>query len=271
MTHRLWGAQNLCRRSFSRLILRARSQFLTVEYKQKGTHEAVKMKPYALALLMLTSIAGAEPFVDATTAHARKDYATAFMIFQSLATQGIAQAQFNLGLMYAQGQGVVQDDEEAVKWYKLAGAQGQVSALHNLCVMYANGRGVVQDYAVAGKWFKLAARQGQVSAQFILALMYQAGQGMEQDYAEAARWFRLAATQGHTPAQVILGLMYLQGQGVIQDYVLAHMWFSLASMKGDRDAVQGRDIAARNMTSQQIGAAQKLARDCPARNFIRCN
>jgi TPR repeat protein len=62
--------------------------------------------------------------------------------------------------MYAKGQGVVQDDVEAVKWYKLAAAQENAAAQYNLGLMYYKGRGVAQDYIQAYMWSNLAAMSG---------------------------------------------------------------------------------------------------------------
>ena len=70
------------------------------------------------------------------------------MIFDELkplAEQGIAEAQYNLGLMYSNGQGVPRDDEEAVKWYRLAAEQGFAESQTNLGLMYGTGRGVEQE------------------------------------------------------------------------------------------------------------------------------
>ena len=58
-------------------------------------------------------------------------------------------AQYNLGIMYAKGQGVPQDYAEAVKWYRLAADQGIPTAQNNLGFMYAKGEGVPQDYSEA--------------------------------------------------------------------------------------------------------------------------
>jgi TPR repeat protein len=66
-------------------------------------------------ILMLVSAAVAEPFDEATRAHHRGDYATAFRLFRPLAEQGIAAAQYNLGLMYDKGHGVTQDYVQAHK------------------------------------------------------------------------------------------------------------------------------------------------------------
>ena len=60
------------------------------------------------------------------------------------------------------------------------------------------------------------------------------------------------------------------GQGVPMDDVRAHMWFNLAAVKGDANAVKSRDLAAKLMNAQQIAEAQKLARECQARNFKGC-
>jgi TPR repeat protein len=65
--------------------------------------------------------------------------------------------------------------------------------------------------------------------------------------------------------------MYAKGQGVVQDDTRAHMWYNLAATGGDSVAVKSRDIIAAKMTPQQIAEAQKLARECQARNFKNCD
>ena len=56
------------------------------------------------------------------------DYETVLKGLRTPAEQGDAEAQFNLGVMYANGEGVTQDDKEAVKWYRLAAEQGNAEA-----------------------------------------------------------------------------------------------------------------------------------------------
>jgi clan AA aspartic protease (TIGR02281 family) len=87
----------------------------------------------------------------------RGNYGDALRIFRTLADQSNARAQFNLGIMYANGHGVVQDDEEALKWYRLAAEQNDVDAQNNLGVMYLRGRGVPRDNVRAHMWFSLAS------------------------------------------------------------------------------------------------------------------
>lgn len=77
-----------------------------------------------------------------------------------VAEQGDAAAQYNLGVMYDQGQGVRQDYVQAVQWYRKAAEQGHAVAQYNLGSMYDQGQGVRQDYAQAVGWFRKAAEQG---------------------------------------------------------------------------------------------------------------
>jgi len=137
--------------------------------------------------------------------------------------------------------------------------------------MYRNGDGGVQDYAEAMKWYKLAEAQGNAMAQSSIGDMYREGKGVVQDYAEAVKWYRLAAAQGGASAQYNLGMMSATGAGVVQDYVQAHMWWNLAAVGGVQLAVKGRDMIASMMTPQQIAEAQKLAKECQARNFKNCD
>ena len=55
------------------------------------------------------------------------------------AAQGNAAAQYNLGVMYANGEGVPKDDAQAVQWYRKAAEQGDAKAQYKLGVMDANG------------------------------------------------------------------------------------------------------------------------------------
>jgi TPR repeat protein len=149
-----------------------------------------------------------------------------------------------------------------VKRYRLAAEQGDATAQFNLGLIYKEGQGVLlQDYKEAARWFRLAAEQGHASAQFNLGFMYDNGQGEPQDYKEAVKWDRLAAEQGNEAAQNNLGRMYPEGLGVPRDYIQAHMWFNLAGVNNDATAIENRDMVARKMTPGQIAEAQRLARE----------
>ena len=128
----------------------------------------------ALITMMLVLLAGpvaAGPFEDGLSAYNRQDYATALRTWRPLADQGDADAQYNLGVMYANGQGVPKDDVQAVKWYRLAADQGDADAQALLGIAYADGQGVPKDYVQAVKWYRLAADQGYAKAQSNLGFM----------------------------------------------------------------------------------------------------
>ena len=100
-------------------------------------------------------------------------------------------SRFNLGFEYYQKE----DYEAALVWFKLAAEQGFANALYNLGVMYDQGQGVAQDYKEAVRWYRKAAEQGHASSQFILGSMYDDGRGVPQDYFQAHLWYNLAASQ----------------------------------------------------------------------------
>ena len=83
-----------------------------------------------------------------------------FNQMQRWANQGIAEAQFNLGLIYDNGEGVQQDYSKAAQWYEKAANQGMPDAQFNLGLMYYNGKGVRQNTATAKEWFGKACDNG---------------------------------------------------------------------------------------------------------------
>jgi hypothetical protein len=99
-----------------------------------------------------------------------QNYTLALAWFREAAQQGVAGAQFNLGVMYAAGRGVARDEAEATLWYHEAAEQGNVAAQNNLGAMYQTGQGVPQDDAQALAWYRKAAdRAGRRTAQALQA------------------------------------------------------------------------------------------------------
>jgi TPR repeat protein len=80
---------------------------------------------------------------------------------------------------------------------------------YNFGWMYEHGRGAPQEDEEAVKWYRLAADQGDADAQFILGEMYMEGNGVSEDFEESMRWCRLAADQGHAKAKGRLALLAL--------------------------------------------------------------
>ncbi len=115
-------------------------------------------------LVFMLAVSGCADYQAGLDAYNRGDYDTALKEFRLAAEQGDAQAQFKLGVMYDEGQGVAQDYEEAARWFRLAAEQGHALAQNNLGVVYGKGQGVKQDYVIAHKWTNLASMQGYENA-----------------------------------------------------------------------------------------------------------
>ena len=114
------------------------------------------------------------------------------------------------------------DYTSAIKEFIKAADQGDAAAQYRLGILYHNGQGVPQDYAQAATWYRKAADQGNALAQSNLGVLYDNGQGVPQDYAQATAWYRKAADQGNALAQSNLGVLYYNGQGVPQSNVIAY-------------------------------------------------
>lgn len=182
-----------------------------------------------------TTSAWAQDFRKGFEAYKQKDYAAAMREWRPLAEQGDADAQLMLGRLYEWGRGVVKNKNEAIKWYRLA--------------------------AEGGDW----------RGQDWMANAYFIGVGVPIDEKEAVKWWHLAAEQGSGGAQYQLGLSYSLGQGVVQDKVKGLMWLDVAILNGfEKVASDERGNFARGMTRSQIAEAQKLARECVAKNYKGC-
>ena len=113
--------------------------------------------------LLCTAVAApvmAQDFEKGWAAYNAGDYETALQEWRPLAEHGDAEAQTNLGLMYATGSGVLQDYAEAVDWYRKAADQGRADAQTNLGNMYDTGRGVSQDAVLAHMWYNIGGANG---------------------------------------------------------------------------------------------------------------
>ena len=83
----------------------------------------------ALIILFATRAGFAGPLEDATAAYDNGNYSIAFSLFRSLAAQGNQNAQYDLGVMYANGWGVPQDYIQVHMWLNLAATSGDADAI----------------------------------------------------------------------------------------------------------------------------------------------
>lgn len=137
--------------------------------------------------------------------------------------------------------------------------KGDVDAQFRLGSIYFNGDGVPENRKEAVKWLRKAAEQGHSFAQYALGHLYAKGESVPEDDKEAVKWYRKAAEQGHANAQNNLGRMFYNGEGVPGNYAEAYKWFNLAAAQGDELAKKNKANIARKMTPQQIAEAQRLS------------
>jgi len=224
----------------------------------------------------------------------------AFARIKANADKGDAEAQLQLGLLYASGAGVARDVVKAAKWQRKAAEQGLPRAQYQMGLDYANGEGVKISQTEAANWFRKAAEQGMVEAQYEIGLCCLSGRGVRESGTEAVDWFRKAAVKGFVPSEYQLGNCYLQGTGVPKDIeggikrirgaaesglaaaqnklgtcyqkglgvpkdeVQAYKWFALSAAQDDEHALDIKVSLATlesRLTKEQIAEAQRLARD----------
>jgi len=230
-----------------------------------------------------------------TEAFRNKNYSKAFREWKAAAESGQAEAQFDLGVLYAQGLGVERDLMEAMRWYRQAAEQGNAAAQFALGQMYSRGwgtprdevdalrwfqmandpnsdgpptdwavvdtYGIKQDQEQAAYWYEKAAQQGHVEAQFYLGRLYATGQGVRRDEEQALRWIRAAASQGYGPAEARFGMRYASGSGIGQDHRLAYFWLTLAFLRGDKSVEKLRSIEASKLTADVVAATDQAAQN----------
>jgi TPR repeat protein len=112
------------------------------------------------------------------------------------------------------------------------------------------------EFATAVSLLRPLAEAGEPAAQYNLGILYENGGGVEQDYVEAAYLYGLAARQGHGGAQMNLGALYGNGRGVVRDFSEAFIWLSLASAQGNPEAPELRDLAAGQLSAEELTAAR---------------
>ncbi len=186
-----------------------------------------------------------------------KDTQKAIHWLQLAASQGDRDALARLGKIYA----LQKKYTLAEPLLRQAAEQGQASAQYNLAVLYANGWGLPEDQELALRWYYKAAEQGHPAAQFNLGVMHENGQGIPADYKEAFRWYDKAARQGDADAQANLGRLYFQGKGTPRDKLLAYAWFSAAAEQGVENAKKNKAYVFNKLSTENRLKADHLAKE----------
>lgn len=128
-------------------------------------------------------------------------YSKAVPLLEELAEkQGHADAQYDLGLFYSNGRGVIQDDNKAMKYFRSSANNGNADAQYFVGGCYFSGQRVPQSAAEGVKYYLLAANQEHSDALFGLGVCYYNGLGVKKDKKKAKEYYQLAADQKHSKA-----------------------------------------------------------------------
>jgi uncharacterized protein len=178
-------------------------------------------------------------------AYRRGDIGNAVREWTAAAQKGDANAQVNLGVLYAKGKGVKQDSGEAMNLYTLAAEQGNPWGQYLLGEMYAKGWGLPENNAQTMRLGEMLATQGNSEAAAAAGTLSATGigYGLEVDEPLAAYYFRLAALHGLPIAGFRLGQMLAEGRGVKRNQAEAFHWYSSAAEHGDAQAAGALSLA----------------------------
>ncbi|MCC6919216.1 MAG: sel1 repeat family protein [Alphaproteobacteria bacterium] len=190
-------------------------------------------------------------------------YEEAIAIWLPLANDGDASAQFNIGVMYANGLGVDRDMSVAMSWWGNAARQLHVRAAHNLALAMlagepiSHGERTKPDFTAILRYLKIGADAGYPNSEYTMGKLYADGVGVEKDERRAAELYLSASIKGFAKAQYNLGKVYRDGTGMRKDESLSLFWFSEAAERGHgraQDRMAERCLTGRGVPKDEIEA-----------------
>lgn len=167
-------------------------------------------------------------------AYNRGDIAAAARLLREAANAGDAEAEVNLGYLYARGQGVAADQKEALRLYRASADQGNGEGMNALGFKYLWGTGVAVDPERAVYWFCLGVGNGNPRAMNNLALMLDGGKYVKRDVGDARSLWEQAAALGQANAMMNLATSYFGSGGA--DAAKGQDWLMRAARAGHPEA-----------------------------------
>ena len=202
------------------------------------------MKNIILLLTLITTInLTANPFsqMRPNVEVAKSQTSQKYFYAKRAAEKGNARAQYDLGLMYANGNGVAKNEALALMWFNRAAQNNfsKSSTAKKVVRSRVQAPKVVRTKGTSQKFkfAKKAAKRGNARAQFDLAMMYHKGEGVSKNEQLAFNYFHKAARNNSVEAKFQMGLNFAQGRGVRKQSQLAKYWFKLAAKAGHSTAM----------------------------------
>ena len=117
----------------------------------------------------------------------RGEFRAAIAEFEPLVAEQYAPAQYQMGLVYLNGYGVVKNAKKALELFNLAAAQNYTEALFDLSLLYSEGEATKKDLPTAYALMEKAAHKNLPRAQFNLGVMLYNGDGVNRSYLQASQ------------------------------------------------------------------------------------
>jgi TPR repeat protein len=167
---------------------------------------------------------------------------------EAQAFKGNAEAQHDLAAIYTAGHaGVDQNFDKAAFWFREASESDIANARYNLGVLYHQGLGRDRNLDRALYWYREAAKLNHAEAQYNLGIAHIEGIGTEYNPRLAAAFFERAANNGIMEAAYNLGLIYENGLLGESNTNEALMWYKIAADQGSQDAKLAMQQLAANL------------------------
>ena len=166
------------------------------------------MRPFIVFVLTTLGLLAGN-FDKAVNDYEKGAYIKALNAFYVLAKKGDQYAQYNVAMMYENGQGLKANKSEAIYWYEKAAKQENAAAQYNLAKLYHTSATTDEHaYKKAKYWYEKASENGMMQAYNNLASLYMEGKGVPKDEKKAFELFQKGASLGSPAAQVNVAVMY---------------------------------------------------------------
>ena len=194
--------------------------------------------------------------------YVKQDERGAFALMQAAAEAGNRLAQFNFAQLLVQQDPGDTGIAKATSYYERAAATGLADAQYAMAQIYANGvGGKPKDDGQARRLLAQAARQNYDTAQIDLATWMIEGRGGSRDLKSGFGWMKQAAEGGNVAAQNRLAKLYMEGIGTDPDLILAGAWYIVARRAGLIDPQM--DDFLQGLTDEQTKQALQKANRLP--------
>lgn len=167
----------------------------------------------------------------------QKDIQKALFYWGKSAEYNNADAIYNLGVSFLNGDGVIKNESLAFKYFQRGIKLNDIRSYMGLALCYRRGINVEKDLNKAIELYKYASESGEPEAFACLGAIYLSNDGIPVNEMEAARWFHEGAQRGNATSQHYLGIMYFNGIGVPKNQAEGIKLIKLAAEKGNMDSI----------------------------------